>query len=225
MENQSWVLPEPDQGTITRILVRHRKGSDTALADAVTAVYSDLQRIAGRQLANERRSPTFDTESLIHEVYLRLVGQDRTAWQNRGHFFAIAARIMRRILVDRARRRDCAKRGGRDARTTTLADKQVPSTDRNLDVLTLDDALVDLKRYDERLAQIVELRFFGGLSNPEIASIQEVTSMTVIRRWRLARAWLQRYLTQRSEPGADGETGRVVDGARPGEAGKGRELA
>lgn len=206
-------LPDRDRGTITRILVRHRKGSDTALADAVTAVYSDLQRIAGRQLANERRSPTFDTESLVHEVYLKLVGQDRTAWQNRGHFFAIAARIMRRILVDRARRRDSAKRGGREARTTTLTGKNLPDTAPGLDVLTLDDALLDLKNHDECLAQLVELRFFGGLSNPEIADIQGVTSMTVIRRWRLARAWLQRYLTRRGAPEAEASRSEASCGA------------
>jgi RNA polymerase sigma factor (TIGR02999 family) len=189
-------MNEPLQGTITRILLRHQGSPDTALAEAITAVYADLQRIAGRQLAHERRSPTFDTESLIHEVYLRLVDQDRTAWRNRGHFFAIAARIMRRILVDRARRRDSAKHGGGAVHSTILEDHALPSAVQGLDVLALNDALADLKRHDERLAQIVELRFFGGLTNPEIATIQDVTSMTVIRRWRLARAWLQRYLTQ-----------------------------
>ena len=183
-------------GTITQILGRIHRGDDEALAQAVTAVYQDLQVIASRRLAGERRTPTFDTESLIHEVYLRLAGQDRTQWQNRQHFFAIATRIMRRILVDRARRRGFAKRGGGQAKITTLEDKDLPDGRRELEVVTLDDALTDLARHDDRLAQIIELRFFGGLTNPEIAAIQGVTSMTIIRRWRLARAWLHRYLAQ-----------------------------
>lgn len=187
---------ESYQGTITRILTRHRQGEDTALADAITAVYEDLQRIASRHLANERRSPTFDTESLVHEAYLRLEKQDRTEWRNRRHFFAIAVQIMRRILVDRARRRGYEKRGGGNARNTTLDGKELAGTERGLDVQALDDALADLNQHDPSLAQIVEFRFFGGLTNPEIAELQGVTSMTVIRRWRLARAWLQRYLTQ-----------------------------
>lgn len=187
------------QGTITRILARHCQGDDAALPDAITAVYEDLQRIASRQLAKEGRSPTFDTESLVHEVYLRLVKQDRTQWCNRRHLFAIAVRIMRRLLVDRARRRGYAKRGGGEARSTTLDGKELAGAQRGLDVQALDDALADLSAHDPSLAQIVELRFFGGLTNPEIAEIQGVTPMTVIRRWRLARAWLQRYLTQRPE--------------------------
>lgn len=192
---------QPDdsvEGTITRILIRHRQGADSALAEAIAAVYGDLRRIAGRHLAGERRSPTLDTESLIHEAYLRLASQERTEWRNRGHFFAVAARIMRRILVDRARRRHSAKRGGGEVRTTTLDGRALADASRGLDVLTLDDALSDLKRHDARLAQIVELRFFGGLTNPEVAAVQGVTSMTVIRRWRLARAWLQRYLKRHS---------------------------
>ena len=186
-------------GTITQILGRVHRGDDEALAQAVTAVYHDLQIIASRRLAGERRTPTFDTESLIHEVYLRLAGQDRTQWQNRQHFFAIATRIMRRILVDRARRRGFAKHGGQ-AKITTLEHEDLPGGRRELEVVALDDALTDLARHDPRLAQIVELRFFGGLTNPEIASIQGVTSMTIIRRWRLARAWLHRYLDR--GPGA-----------------------
>lgn len=183
-----------DPGTITRAFLRERPDTDVALGDAVAAAYNDLRRIAGRLMLNERRSPTFDTTALIHEVYLRLVAQDRTRWRNRRHLFAVAARIMRRTLVDRARRRLAAKRGGGRIEITTLAGKQIAADNGRLDVLALEDALADLARHDGNLAQIVELRFFGGLTNPEIAEMQAVTTMTVIRRWRLARAWLQRRL-------------------------------
>jgi len=190
---------ESDRGTITRVLTRHRREGDSALVEAVGLVYGDLQRIARRRLASERRTPTFDTESLIHEAYLRLAHQDRTQWNNRQHFFAVATRIMRRVLVDRARSRNYAKRGGGVARTTLLDEKELPGSERGLDVLALEDALTDLHHHNEELAQIVELRFFGGLTNPEIAEIQKVTPMTILRRWRLARAWLQRYLVRQHE--------------------------
>ncbi|MCG8459878.1 MAG: ECF-type sigma factor [Holophagales bacterium] len=189
--------PAAGRGKITALLMRHGHGDDRALADALAAVYGDLRRIAGRLLANERPTPTFDEESLVQEAYVRLVRHDRTRWSNRRHLFAIATRIMRRILVDRARARHVAKRGGGEARTTTFDGKELARTERGIEVLALDDALADLASHDESLAQLVELRFFGGLSNGEIAELQGVTSMTVIRRWRLARAWLERYLSRR----------------------------
>ena len=187
-----------DRGTITRILTRQGRERDTALAEAVAVVYDDLRAIAGRHMAAERRRPTFDTESLIHEVYVRLVRQDRTVWRSRSHLFSIASRMMRRILVDRARRRGYAKRGGGQAHTTTLDGKELPAEERRIEVLALEDALADLERHDARLARIVEQRFYGGLTNREIATLEGVTPMTVIRDWRLARAFLQRHLTRRS---------------------------
>ena len=188
-------FPEPElcEGTVTRILKRFDAGEDGALGEAILVVYEDLRRIGARHLRSERRTPTFDTESLVHEVYLQLVKQDRTHWQNRHHLFAVAARMMRRTLVDRARSRLVAKRGA-GARPTTLDDEELVSGSRRLEVTALDDALVDLETYDPTLAQLVELRFFGGMTNDEIGAVQGVTSMTVIRRWRLAKAWLHRYL-------------------------------
>lgn len=188
--------PSSGRGTITALLVRHGQGDDQALAEALTAVYGRLQRIASRCLASERPTPTFDEEALVHEAYLRLARHDRTLWANRGHLFAVAARIMRRILVDRARAKKYAKRAALKEDSGFETDS-LPSPRRPLDALELDDALTDLARYDERLARLVELRFFGGLTNLEIAEAEGVVPMTVIRRWRLARAWLERYLRNR----------------------------
>ena len=184
---------DPTFGTITQFLNNHNAGDDAALGQAILAVYEDLRRIAARHLRSERRTPTFDTESLIHEVYLRLVDQDRTHWRNRNHLFAIAAQMMRRTLVDRARRRRMVKHGSH-FHPITLEDQDLVSGARRLEVLALDDALSDFEKHDPQLAHLVELRFFGGMTNDEIGAILGVTSMTVIRKWRLARAWLHRYL-------------------------------
>lgn len=182
-------------GTVTRLLYRHRQGDSQALAEAISVIYSNLQQIARRLMAGEKYTPTFDADSLAQEAYLLLMRQERAEWHNRGQLFAIAARIMRRILVDRARGRRYAKRGGGYARTTTLDGKELSIRERGLDVEMLDDALTDLWRQEAELAQVVELRFFGGLKNKEIAEIQGVTTMTIIRRWRLARSWLKNYLS------------------------------
>ncbi len=168
----------------------------TTLVESRPQIYQDLQRIAGRLLSNEQRTPSLDTGALVHEAFLKLARQHRTEWQNRGHLFAVAARIMRRLLVDGARRRAFAKRGGGRVRLTTLGGKEIAAAAPGIDVLDLDDALVDLQKHDRQLAQLVELRFFGGSNNQEIAEIQGVTPMTVIRRWRLARAWLRLRLTE-----------------------------
>lgn len=188
------------QGTVTRLLIHWQQGSDEALAAAITAVYDELRRIASRRLLAEHKTPTLDTETLVHEAYLRLSRQDRTIWKNRGHFLAVAARIMRRILVDRARSRRYVKRGG-GAVPTTLDGKHAIVEGQPLDVLALHDALADLVKEDEGLAKLVEMRFFAGLTNVEIGEVLGVTPLTVTRRWRLARAWLHRYLTAR-EPHA-----------------------
>lgn len=199
-----------DTGTITEILTRRGRDAESALTEAIAHVYADLRRIAGRLMRHERHSPTFDAETLVHEAYLRLARQDRTDWRNRDHLFAVAARIMRRLLVDRARLRATVKRGGDQRRATTTLEGKAGamrggvSPDRRVDVLALDEALERLRAKDPRLAQLVELRFFGGMSNPEIAAIQQVTTMTVIRRWRLARAWLHRHWTARDPRDADG---------------------
>lgn len=182
-----------DHGTITKILADQGLSQDQVLAEIAALVYGDLRRIAGRCLAAERRTPTFDSDALVHETFLRLLQQERTRWQNRRHLFAVATRLMRRILVDRARARAAFKRG-EDRRPVTLDELESSPPAESFSLLVLDDALQDLARYDASLAQLVELRFFAGLGNGEIAEIQGVTSMTVIRRWRLAKAWLHRYL-------------------------------
>jgi RNA polymerase sigma factor (TIGR02999 family) len=179
--------------------LRHGEGDDRALSDALTAVYGDLQRIARRFMARECPTPTFDEEALVHEAYLRLARQSRTRWRNRKHLFAIAARIMRRILVDRARARQFAKRSALQ-KVSEPGVEQLTSRERPFDVLALDDALRDLARYDGRLASLIELRYFGGLTNREIAELHGVVPITIARRWRLARAWLHRYLDPEKAP-------------------------
>ncbi|MEM7050169.1 MAG: ECF-type sigma factor [Acidobacteriota bacterium] len=178
-------------GSVTAILRRHGRGEEQALGEALSAVYRDLHRMAHRCLASEPPTATFDPATLAHEAMLRLLNQDRARWHNRGHLFAIATRIMRRILVDRARARRTDKR---KATVTTLDPARHGGSPRSLEILALDDALTDLARHDPQLSQLIELRFFAGLNNQEIAHLQGVTPMTVIRRWRLARAWLQRAL-------------------------------
>ncbi len=183
-------------GTITALLLGRAPGEDPELSRALSLVYDDLCRIARRCLWSERPTPTFDADCLVHEAYLRLVAHDRTQWRNRRHLFAVAVRIMRRILVDRARARQTVKRGPAD-RLTSLEGKEIGAGRGRVEILALEDALTDLQRYDEDLARLVELRFFGGLTNGEVADQFGVTKMTVIRRWRLARAWLERYLENR----------------------------
>ena len=185
------------RGTVTAILIRHGQGDDQALAEALATVYSDLRRMAGRCLIGEVPTPTFDEGALVHEAFVRLVRQDRTCWRNRRHLFAIASRVMRRILVDRARARLAVKRGGNLAARASLDSARLAEPGRPLGVVALDDALRDLSQHDATLAQLVELRFFAGLNNAQIGQVQGVTPMTVIRRWRLARAWLECYLSGR----------------------------
>ena len=184
-------------GTITAMLVGQAPDNHHALANALPHVYNDLLRIANRYLQCEKWTPTFDADCLVHETYLRLVTHERTRWKNRRHLLAVSSRIMRRLLVDRARARQAIKRGAGD-RLTTFEGKEIDAGRRRMDLLDLEDALTDLQRYDQELAQLVELRYFGGLSNNELAIQFGVTSMTIIRKWRLARAWLERYLNNKN---------------------------
>jgi RNA polymerase sigma factor (TIGR02999 family) len=158
-------------------------------------VYRELRRMAARLLQNERPGHTLQSTDLVHEVYLRLVNAREVDWQHRAHFFAISATLMRRILLDRARRRVAAKRGGK-VRSLDL-DKSIDVAQAQArEVLALDDALNALSQVDPRKARIVELRFFGGLSVKETAEVVKVSSDTVMRDWKLARAWLLTELTQ-----------------------------
>ncbi len=178
---------------LTRLLVAWSRGEKDALDRLIPLVYAELRAQARRRLSRERRNHTLQPTALVHEAFLRLAGQDRAHWQNRQQFFAVAARTMRRVLVDHARAHAALKRG---AGKTLLALEQEPQAARpaDLDVLELDLALDRLAAIDERQARVVELRYFGGLSAEETASTLEVSLATVKRDWAMARAWLFRAL-------------------------------
>ena len=182
------------RGEITRLLERWSDGDREALARLMPLVYGELQLLAESYLRRERPDHTFQTSDLVNEAYLRLVDQDRMRWQNRAQFFGIAAQAMRRILVDHARTHHSVKRGGR-IRKFSLDKAMMLSADRAPEFLALDDALISLSQIDQPLVQIVELRFFGGLTGEEIAQVLGISASTVARGWRTARAWLYRHLT------------------------------
>lgn len=181
-------LPERD---ITALLKDWSGGDRQALERLMPAVYAELRRLAAAQLRAERPDHTLQPTALVHEAYLRLAQQRSVAWANRGHFFRIAARIMRRILVDHARRRRALKR---DAEPLRLAASGVEPMDRAPELVALDSALDSLEKIDPEQARIVELRFFGGLTVEEAAEATGVSTATIKREWRTARAWLRREI-------------------------------
>jgi RNA polymerase sigma factor (TIGR02999 family) len=186
---------------VTELLLAWGEGDRQALDRLVPLVYAELKRQAGRQLARERGSHTLQPTALVHETFLRLVDQRSARWKNRAQFFGVAAQLMRRILVDHARSRAAAKRGG-DALCISLddaAEAQTPAPPET-DVLLLHQALERLASLDERQAAVVELRYFGGLSIEEVAAVQQVSEITVKRDWAMAKAWLYRELTAGSSP-------------------------
>ena len=183
----------PENDDITRILQRASDGDGSAVNRLLPLVYEELRALAERYLQQERPGHTLGATALVHEAYVRLIRQDEVEWQNRAHFFAVAAQAIRRILVDYARARETAKRGG--DRERVLFDEEVAvESERDLDLLALDESLEKLARLHPRQAQIVELRFFGGLSMPEVASFLKVSPRTVDGDWSMARAWLRREL-------------------------------
>ena len=173
----------------TQLLRAWAHGDREALDRLTPRVYEELRRIARRFMANERDGRTVQTTALVHEAYLKLINVDNVGWQHRAHFFAISAQIMRRILLDKARRRVAAKRGGAMPRANL---DEIPDlgTGRSRELIALDDALKALTAVDPRKARVIELRFFGGLTVEETAEVLNVSSDTVLRDWRLARAWL-----------------------------------
>ncbi|HEV8200658.1 MAG TPA: sigma-70 family RNA polymerase sigma factor [Candidatus Polarisedimenticolia bacterium] len=185
-------LKEP-RHDVTVLLDKWRRGDDQALADLVPLVYNELRRVARRYLEYEAAGQTLQSQDLIHEAFLRLVGQREVDWQNRGHFFGIAAQMMRRILTDHARARSRHKRGGgkRPVRLDDVPDVAARPED---EILAVDDALVELATIDGGLARIVELRYFAGLEHDEIAAVLGISNATVRRRFRVAKAWLHRRL-------------------------------
>jgi RNA polymerase sigma-70 factor (ECF subfamily) len=184
-------MDAPDN--VTELLRAHRAGDAEALERLVALVYGELRRQAARYLRRERQNHTLQPTALVHEAYLRLADQRDVEWQNRAHFFAISAQIMRRILVDHARGRGRGKRGGGLA-PVLLDDALAIAEARDLDLVALDDALSALARLDERQSRIVEMRFFAGLEVEEVAEALGVSPTTVKRDWSLARAWLRREL-------------------------------
>ena len=182
------------QHEVTQILHEWSDGDADAPARLMPLVYNELRRQARSYLAKERGSHTLQPTALVHEAYLRLVDQTRISWQNRAHFFGIAANMMRRILVDHARAHASEKRGGAAIRLS-IEDVQIPLEQRASDLIALDEALEKLVKFDERKAKIVEMRFFGGLNDEEIAEVLGVSSRTVLRDWKTARLWLFRELS------------------------------
>ena len=185
--------PKPDHHEITKLLVQWSDGNQAALDELFPLVYDELHRLASRYMSRERKGHTLQTTALINEAYVRLVDQKNVHWQNRSHFFAISARIMRRILVDHVRRRGYAKRGG-DIRRVSLDETAHIAKEPSAELLLLDEALTKLAKIDERRSKVVELRHFGGLSNDEIATLLNVSTNTITRDWNLARAWLYQQL-------------------------------
>jgi RNA polymerase sigma-70 factor (ECF subfamily) len=190
-------MSEEESRDITRLLIEWGEGNQDALDRLMPAVYTELQRIASRYLKHERRSHTLETSALAHEAYLRLIDQKRVQWQNRAHFFAIAAQMMRRILVDHARALQSSKRGG-GALKLSLDDVPEVSEERADELVALDDALKALAELDPKKSRLVELRFFGGLTNEQMSEVLGISTPTITRHWRAAKAWLNRYMTDKS---------------------------
>jgi RNA polymerase sigma factor (TIGR02999 family) len=182
---------------VTDLLAAVRAGDEAAVNQLVPAVYEELRRLAKRHMAGQRRGHTLQTADLVNEAYLKLVSLHSTGWKDRIHFFAVASRAMRSVLVDYARRRGYAKRGGNPIRVSLSEANQI-SEGKSAEVIAVDEALTRLAALDPRKSQIVELRYFGGLGVEESAELMGVSSSTVKREWRWAKAWLYRELGEQS---------------------------
>jgi RNA polymerase sigma factor (TIGR02999 family) len=178
---------------VTELLLNWRQGDQDAREQLIPLVYGELRRVARRYLRQERPDHTLQSGALVHEVYLRLLGRKTPQWESRAHFFAVAAQLMRHILVDHARSRNAAKRGAGVPRLA-LDEQMAPPQSRNLDLLALDDALNRLSELDPQQSKLIEVRFFGGLSIEETAVVLNISPATVKREWTTARAWLQREM-------------------------------
>jgi len=185
---------QQDSNPVTALLVRWREGDRKALDALIPLVYSELRRLARYYLQQERSDHTLQSTALVHEAYMRLAGQDPPQWQNRAHFFGIAAHIMRQILVEYARGRGAAKRGGNSSRLTFDEALDLPLP-QDVDVIALDKALTELSEMDEQQGRIVELRFFAGLTIEDTSEALGISPATVKRDWITARAWLHRAIS------------------------------
>ena len=182
-------MDEPGAHELTELLLAWGEGDEEALAKIAPLVHAELYRLAKRYMSRERPDHLLQTSALINEAYVRLIDWKAVRWQNRAHFFGVAAQMMRRILVDFARRRPRVDKDA-EALNISLDEALTVSTEKDADLLALDDALKSLAELDERKSRIVELRFFGGLSVDETAEVMKISPTTVKREWRLARAWL-----------------------------------
>ncbi len=185
--------PSPPAHQVTQLLVRWREGDRSALDELMPLVYKELRRLAAHYMRGERPGHTLQTLALVNEAYLRLAAHEEIQWQDRAHFFGVAAQAMRRILVDHARRRGNLKHGG-SAPRIALDEALIVSAERVAEVVALDDALARLAEVAPRKSQLVELRFFGGLSIEETAEVLGVSPGTVMRDWTFAKAWLRREI-------------------------------
>jgi len=185
----------PSPREVTQLLIAWRNGDQTALDQLMPLIYDELRRIAARYLRSERQGHTLQTSALVNEAYVRLIDSKRANWQNRAHFFGFSAQVMRHILVDLARSKNFQKRGG-EVRKIVLDEGLVMSPVKDGYMVDLDDALKALAEVDERKSKVVELRFFGGMSVEETAEVLKVSQDTVMRDWRLAKAWLWRELSK-----------------------------
>jgi RNA polymerase sigma factor (TIGR02999 family) len=183
---------------VTELLLAWGDGDQSALEQLIPLVHAELRRIAARYMARERADHTLQPTALVNEVYLRLVNVDRVRWENRAHFMAVAARLMRRVLVDFARARRYQKRGG-GQHVVPFDETTLIDVGRGHDLLALDDALDELARVDARQSQIVIMRFFAGLTVEEVAGVLNISVATVMRDWKLAKSWLLREL-DRTKP-------------------------
>jgi RNA polymerase sigma-70 factor, ECF subfamily len=188
-------MSQPPAHEITRLLVAWSDGDAAAFDLLMPHVYDELHRLARRYMSGERPGHTLQTTALVNEAYLRLVSWKDVQWQNRAHFFAVSAQMMRRILVDFARDKQYVKRGGGSVRVS-LSDAASFAEERTTDLVALDDVLTALAKMDPRKAQVVEMRFFGGLTVAEVAGVLRVSEETVMRDWRLAKVWLLRQLAR-----------------------------
>ena len=195
---RSWYATDRSVGEFTQLLDRARAGDERAADEVVPIVYGELRALAQALMNRERPDHTLQATALVHEAYLRLVGQQRTTWQNRAHFLALASQALRRILVDHARARGRDKRGG-GATRIALDEEIVASYAAEVDLVAVDHALDALAARSELQARIVELRFFGGLTTAEVAQVVDRSQRTVEREWRFARAWLYRTLAEEPE--------------------------
>src|SRR6266567_6315512 len=188
-------MPEAD-GDVTILLAQVREGNREAGDRLIPLIYSELRRMAGAYMNGERSGHTLQATALVHEAYLRMINDRPADWRNRAHFFAIAAHTMRQVLLDYARRRHAEKRGGPEARKVDIEEALLIAPEKLEDLLALDEALEQLAQFDPQQSRLIELRFFAGLNVEDAAEVMGLSTATVKREWRSAKAWLHRALAK-----------------------------